>query len=210
MRYRCTEHLCLGCYDEVSGVAQRRGAPLAPGAITVYLGGENEEYEARFSEGSVAVASSITISPDYYRDYLQSRFGEIEDVRKAFAGVDGRRDLPGLVDLLRKARSYRGGGDRGGSVLRRSYLRIYRPRDGVRSPAEWRQAQNDRRGHGSSRLGVRVYRSEPWRRFVVHAARVRTVYGTDEDETALQEGDRPSSSVLRGEGEDEGSRKASH
>ena len=110
MRYRCPEHLCLGCYDEVSGVAQRRGAPLAPGAITVYLGGENEEYEARFSEGSVAVASSITISPDYYRDYLQSRFGEIEDVRKAFAGVDGRRDLPGLVDLLRKARSYRGGG----------------------------------------------------------------------------------------------------
>lgn len=71
MRYRCTEHLCLGCYDEVSGVAQRRGAPLAPGAITVYLGGENEEYEARFSEGSVAVASSITISPDYYRDYLR-------------------------------------------------------------------------------------------------------------------------------------------
>lgn len=40
IRYRCTEHLCLGCYDEVSGVAQRRGAPLAPGAITVYLGGK--------------------------------------------------------------------------------------------------------------------------------------------------------------------------
>lgn len=110
MRRRFTEHLCLGCYDEVEGFVQRRGAPLAPGAVTVYLGGENEEYEARFSRGSVAVAASVTISPDYYRGYLQSRFGRIEDVRAAFARVDGRRDLPELVDLLRKARSYQGRG----------------------------------------------------------------------------------------------------
>lgn len=110
MRYRCTEHLCLGCFDVVEGIAQLQGAPLAPGAITAYLGRENEEYRAQFSEGSVAVASSITISPDYYRDYLQSRFGKMDDVRAAFAKVDGRRDLPDLIDLLRKARSYRGQG----------------------------------------------------------------------------------------------------
>jgi transcriptional regulator, araC family len=35
MRYRCTEHICLGCYDDVKGMVQRQGAPLAPGAIMV-------------------------------------------------------------------------------------------------------------------------------------------------------------------------------
>ncbi len=110
MRYRCTEHICLGCYDDVKGMVQRQGAPLVPGAIMVYLGGENEEYEMRFSKGAVARASSITISPDYYRDYLQSRFGDIRDVREAFIKVDGKHDLPELVDLLRKARAYQGKG----------------------------------------------------------------------------------------------------
>lgn len=27
LRYRCTEHLCIGFYDEIEGVAQRRGSP---------------------------------------------------------------------------------------------------------------------------------------------------------------------------------------
>ena len=110
MRYRCSEHICLGCYDDVRGMAQRRGAALVPGAIMVYLGDEHGEYEAHFSKGAVARASSITISPDYYRDYLQSRFGNVKDVREAFIKVDGKHDLPELVDLLRKARAYQGKG----------------------------------------------------------------------------------------------------
>ena len=110
LRYRCTEHLCIGFYDEIEGVAQRRGAPLSVGAISVYLGEEDEEYEARVLEGASAKGTSITFSPDYYRTYLQGRFGSIRDIRRAFLEADGRRDMPNLVDLLRKARSYQGTG----------------------------------------------------------------------------------------------------
>lgn len=40
LKYRCTEHLCIGFYDEIEGVTQRQGAPLSVGSISVYLGGE--------------------------------------------------------------------------------------------------------------------------------------------------------------------------
>lgn len=110
LRYRCTEHLCIGFYDEIEGVMQRQGAPLGIGSISVYLGGEGEEYEARVLEGASAKGTSITFSPDYYRTYLQNRFGNIKDIRRAFLEADGRRDMPDLINLLRKARSYKGTG----------------------------------------------------------------------------------------------------
>ena len=94
----------------VDGVTPRQGAPLSVGAVSVYLGEEDGEYEARVLEGASAIGTSITLSPDYYRKYLQSRFGSIRDIRKAFLEVDGRRDVPDLVNLLRKARSYKGTG----------------------------------------------------------------------------------------------------
>ena len=78
------------------------------GAIMVYLGGENEEYEMRFSKGAVARASSITISPDYYRDYLQSRFGDIRCPGKPLSKLTENMIFPNFVDLLRKARAYQG------------------------------------------------------------------------------------------------------
>ena len=106
LKYRCTEHLCIGFYDEIEGVTQRQGAPLSVGAISVYLGGEDEEYEAHVLEGASTKGTSITFSPDYYRTYLQNRFGNIKDIRRAFLEADGRRDMSDLVNLLRKARSF--------------------------------------------------------------------------------------------------------
>ena len=91
-------------------MTQRQGAPLSVGAISVYLGGEDEEYEAHVLEGASAKGTSITFSPDYYRTYLQNRFGNIKDIRRAFLEADGRRDMPDLINLLRKARSYKGTG----------------------------------------------------------------------------------------------------
>ena len=110
LKYRCAEHLCIGFYDEIEGVTQRQGAPLSVGSISVYLGGEGEEYEARVLEGASAKGTSVTFSPDYYRTYLQNRFGSIRDIRRAFLEADGRRDMSDLVNLLRKARSYKGAG----------------------------------------------------------------------------------------------------
>lgn len=110
LKYRCIEHLCVSFYDEIEGMTQKQGAPLSVGAISVYLGGEGEEYEARVSEGASTKGTSITFSPDYYRTYLQSRFGSVEDMRRAFLEADGRHDMPELVNLLRKARNYKGAG----------------------------------------------------------------------------------------------------
>ncbi len=84
-------------------MAQKQGAPLSVGAISVYLGGEGEEYEAHVSEGASARGTSITFSPDYYRTYLQSRFGSVGDMRRAFLEADGRHDMPDLVNLLNLA-----------------------------------------------------------------------------------------------------------
>ena len=110
LKYRCTEHLCVSFYEEIEGVTQKQGAPLSVGAISVYLGGEGEEYEACVLEGASAKGTSITFSPDYYRTHLQNRFGSVRDIRRAFLEADGRRDMPDLVNLLRKARSYKGTG----------------------------------------------------------------------------------------------------
>lgn len=37
--------------------------------------------------------ASITVSPIYYRDYLEKRFGPIPDVRQAFAKVGEHGDF---------------------------------------------------------------------------------------------------------------------
>lgn len=83
LRYRCTEHLCVSFYDEIDGVAQRQGAPLSVGAISVYLGGEGEEYEAHVSEGASARGTSITFpltredreAIDFTCGYIASNLG---------------------------------------------------------------------------------------------------------------------------------------
>lgn len=110
MRYRHLEHLALACYDEAQGVVQNSGAPLRAGSVSVYVGASGGEYHARYEAGASVRATSITLSPDYYRGYLQARFGPLDDVRAAFRRVDGRRDLPELIALLVRARTYRGKG----------------------------------------------------------------------------------------------------
>ena len=62
---------------------------------------------ARFLPGSTVQATSITVSPDYYRTYLHERFGNIPDMRKAFLLVDGRPDCPELIALFKQIKRYR-------------------------------------------------------------------------------------------------------
>lgn len=110
MRYRHTEHLSIGYYEAVHLVEQNRGCALRAGALSAYIADGGAEYVARYAAGSNTRATSLTISPDYYRDYLQGRFGNIPDVRRAFALIDGRRDFPELIALFKQIRAYRGTG----------------------------------------------------------------------------------------------------
>ena len=190
LRYRCTEHLCIGFYDEIEGVAQRRGAPLSVGAISVYLGEEDEEYEARVLEGASAKGTSITFSPDYYRTYLQGRFGSIRDIRRAFLEADGRRDMPDLVDLLRKARSLPRHGDCGGALLRRGDLgsRRYRHAAFLPVPRKARRHAPVLRRPQSHRFHLRIHRVQPRRRPFLLPSCGRALHRADEIENPLQGG----------------------
>ena len=77
MRYRHAEHLSIGYYEAADLIVQSGGSTLRAGAISTYLAEEGAEYVALYQPGSATRATSITISPDYYRDYLQARFGNI-------------------------------------------------------------------------------------------------------------------------------------
>ena len=110
MRYRHTEHLCIAYYERNDLVV--RGLPFSQGShvIGTYVADEGGECLARFDAGAVARATSITISPDYYRRYLLGRFGSIPDIRRMVALVDGSRNFPALVALFKRMREYRGTG----------------------------------------------------------------------------------------------------
>ena len=95
--------------DQVESFEQTGGAPSS-GSIVAYIGDEGAEYVASYQPGSHIQATSITISPDYFRGALSARFGDIPDVCHAFEIVSNRRDFPELVMLLRQIRAYRGNG----------------------------------------------------------------------------------------------------
>ncbi|MBQ9042898.1 MAG: helix-turn-helix transcriptional regulator [Eggerthellaceae bacterium] len=110
MRYRHAEHLTVVYYEDIADFEQSGDEGAAPGMVSSYIAEDGAEYVARLQPGAHVKATSITISPDYYRDYLSARFGDIPDVRHAFSLVDGRRDVPELISLFKQIRAYRGEG----------------------------------------------------------------------------------------------------
>lgn len=110
MRYRHPEHLSIGCYETRASVVEQGRGVVPDGTVSVYLAEEDAWYIAHYGVGSTTRGTSITMSPDYYRDYLQARFGKLPDVRRAFELVDGSRDFPELMALFKQARAYRGVG----------------------------------------------------------------------------------------------------
>ena len=110
MRYRHAEHLSVGYYEEADLILPTKSNQLRAGAISTYIADEGAEYVAHYQPGSAIRAISMTISPDYYRDYLRDRFGDIPDMRHAFSLVNGRRDFPELVALFKQIRGYNGTG----------------------------------------------------------------------------------------------------
>ncbi len=109
LRYRHAEHLSICLYEDVRGV-EVEGLRMRPGAVSVYIAGEGGEFAARCGRGARMKGASITVSPIYYRDYLEKRFGPIPDVRQAFAKVGEHGDFPEMASLLRRIRGYRGDG----------------------------------------------------------------------------------------------------
>lgn len=110
MRMRHLEHLSIGYYECSEGTEWESGNTPQAGSLAAYIGHDGDEYAARFEAGALYRATSITLSPDYYRSYLQQRFGTIPDLQHAFALVDGRQDCPDVAALFKRIRDYRGCG----------------------------------------------------------------------------------------------------
>lgn len=109
MCYQHPEHLSICLYEDATNL-WASNYHVQPGALSVYIAQDKQEYQVRFEAGSHIKATSLTISPDYYREYLQQRFGSVPNIPEAFAKMDGRKDFPELVSLLQRMRDYRGDG----------------------------------------------------------------------------------------------------
>lgn len=110
MVYPHAEHLSVGVYECGAGAMHAEGHAVIPHTVQTYIAEEGGTYRAAH-RGNVPIrGASITISPDYYRDALSVRFGDVPDVRRAFELVDGAHDFYELVDLLKSARAYQGTG----------------------------------------------------------------------------------------------------
>ena len=101
-RYRHAEHLSIAHYDRTDLDVRSSLCPTGSHVIGTYVADEGAEYVAHCERGAVSRATSITISPDYYRLYLRERFGDIPNIRKAFKLVNGSRDFPALAALFRQ------------------------------------------------------------------------------------------------------------
>lgn len=110
MTYPHSEHLSIGFYESVHAEMPCAGKVLSPYTISTYIADEGACYHALYRCDSPLRGTFITVSPDYYRDKLQARFGNVPDIRHTFAAVDGMQDFHELIDLLKLARDYRGDG----------------------------------------------------------------------------------------------------
>lgn len=110
LEYQQPRYINVNCYDSVSGEEIRPYRRLPCNCINGHIG-NNNLYQAIFHKNIPIRSTGIMIMPEYYEDYLRTKFpGEYKDPRSAFISVDGRTDFPELIFLLRQLRNFRGTG----------------------------------------------------------------------------------------------------
>lgn len=100
----------MSYYDCARNFTHSSASKPLVGGISTYVGNPDTEYVATYQAGATLRGISITLSPDYFREYLTRRFGSIPDIYHAFAAIDQQRNFPELVSLLKQARAYQGKG----------------------------------------------------------------------------------------------------
>ncbi|WP_372632325.1 helix-turn-helix domain-containing protein [Cohnella sp.] len=107
MEYPQPDYISVSCYDSVSGEELQPYKRLSCSRIKGHIGAGNV-YRAIYHRNIPIRCTSIMLMPDYYRDYLQTRYpGEYEDPREAFLSVDGSADFPELMILLGQIKNCR-------------------------------------------------------------------------------------------------------
>ena len=96
------EFISLYLYDSVVGeLTSPVKKPLKPG-LTGFIGNDTV-YSSRIINNTPVKGISIKIMPEYYKNYLRSRYpGEYENLSEAFESINAESDLPRLEMAMRQ------------------------------------------------------------------------------------------------------------
>ncbi|MBU5591606.1 AraC family transcriptional regulator [Clostridium sp. MSJ-4] len=110
IEYKIPEYLSISYLKSGSGEEFKPYKRITCGCIRGFIGNHNL-YQALFHKNIPVRSIGIEIMPEYYNDYLQKQYpGEYKNPCSAFLSIDGAKDFPELVYLLKQVKNYRGTG----------------------------------------------------------------------------------------------------
>lgn len=102
--YDQPRYISINYYESVSGEELKPYKRLSSSYIKGHMG--HGCYQALYHKNIPIRCTAILIMPDYYEDYLKAKYpGEYENPLNAFLSVDGLKDFPELVFLLKQIKN---------------------------------------------------------------------------------------------------------
>lgn len=106
-----TEYISVFYYDSIKMLPARGMPRLVAGRVSAHIS-EGEPYTAKYFGGVPVRGVAINIMPSYYHVMLSSKLpGGFDRLKKAFAALNGRKDAPELLLILRQLQNSRASGD---------------------------------------------------------------------------------------------------
>lgn len=98
-------------FFSVSGEELSPYQRLSPNLLRFHAGGNGKTYRAVYRKNTPVRSVSISIFPDFYRNYLREKLdGKAIDPALAFQGMRLGTDFPALIVLLKQIHAYSGTG----------------------------------------------------------------------------------------------------
>ena len=105
------DFLSVHYYASVSGEELRPYYQLSPNTLRVHTGGEDLPLQMMFHKNVPIQSVSISILPDYYKQYLKEKFGdEYINPFDAFKQITLETDFPDIVAILKQVQHFQGHG----------------------------------------------------------------------------------------------------
>ena len=110
MEYLQPDFISINYYDTISAEELSPYKRLSAHCIRGHVS-EGELFRMRCHKNMPLRGIELVLMPGYYEDYLRERYpGEFPDPKEAFRSIDGCRDFPELVLVLKQMIGFRGAG----------------------------------------------------------------------------------------------------
>lgn len=110
MEYLQPDFISVTYYETISAEELSPYKRLSAHCIRGHVS-KGELFRLRCHKNIPVQGYELMLMPGYYQDYLEQMYpGEFPDPRKAFCSIDGCRDFPELVLVLKQIASFRGMG----------------------------------------------------------------------------------------------------